>query len=551
LADLVAFDRFRFDASTGRLWAGLEEVRLTPKAAAVLAVLVGRAGEPVTKDEIFAAAWPDTAVGDDALTTCILELRKAFADDARRPRFIETRHRRGYRFIAPASTSAGPDSQAPAVVPTAPPQPDVTTVAVLPFADMSPGRDQQYLCDGLADELISALTHVDGLRVAARTASFRFREMGADVQAVGRQLGVGTLLEGSVRKADARLRVTVQLIEVATGYHRWSRRFDCAFDDVFALQDEIAESVVGSLRGGVLSQRELHALRRPHTGTEAYEHYLRGRQSLPRTTRDDLANSVRMFRRSIELDGAYAPAYAGLAMAHATLHEWFGSRDEDRMAAEQASERGLALSPNLADTHVARGCALALSRRYLEAGVAFEAAIALNPNLFEAYYYYARTSFAAGEIQRSATLFTAAARVRREDYQSALLAAQTLRMTGRLDEAAASRREGIQRAERALVLNPNEGRALSLGAFYLLEEGDRARAEEWSERALALAPDDMSALVNGACLRARLGQKERALDLLENVFARGWGKRDWVEHDPDYDSLRDEPRFRKLLEGLK
>ena len=101
------------------------------------------------------------------------------------------------------------------------------------------------------------------------------------------------------------------------------------------------------------------------------------------------------------------------------------------------------------------------------------------------------------------------------------------------------------------MLNPAEGRALSLGAFYLLEEGDRARAEEWSERALALAPDDMSALVNGACLRARLGQKERALDLLESVFARGWGKRDWVEHDPDYDSLRDEPRFRKLLEGLK
>jgi len=547
---MVAFDRFRFETSTGRLWAGTDEVRLTPKAAAVLAVLVGRPGEPVGKDELFAAAWPDTAVGDDALTTCILELRKALADDARQPRFIETRHRRGYRFIAPLGEAAAPVSTVSAAVATAAP-PDVTTVAVLPFADMSPGHDQQYLCDGLADELIGALTHVDGLRVAARTASFRFRDMGADVQAVGQQLGVGALLEGSVRKADARLRVTVQLIEVATGYHRWSRRFDCALDDVFALQDEIAESVVRSLRGGVLSQREQDALRRPHTGTEAYEHYLRGRQGLPRMTRDALADSVRMFRRAIELDATYAPAYAGLAMAHATLHEWFGSRDEDRLAAEEASARGLALAPNLADTHVARGCALALSRRYAEAGAAFEAAIVLNPNLFEAHYYYARTCFAGGDIPRSAELFLSAARVRREDYQSALLAAQALRMTGHPDEASVSRREGIQRAERALVLNPVDGRALSLGAFYLLEEGHQARAEEWSERALALAPDDMSALINGACLRARLGQKERALDLLEQVLARGWGKRDWIEHDEDYDTLRDEPRFRALMERLK
>jgi adenylate cyclase len=238
-------------------------------------------------------------------------------------------------------------------------------------------------------------------------------------------------------------------------------------------------------------------------------------------------------------------------MAHATLHEWFGSHDEDRIAAEDASARGLALAPNLADTHVARGCALALSRRYAEAGAAFEAAIVLNPNLFEAHYYFARTCFADGDILRSAELFTTAARVRREDYQSALLAAQSLRMTGRLEEAAASRREGIARAERALVLNPADGRALSLGASYLLEEGHRARAEEWSDRALALAPDDMSALFNGACLRARLGQKERALDLLEHVFARGWGKRDWIEHDSDYDTLRDEPRFKALMERLK
>jgi adenylate cyclase len=233
------------------------------------------------------------------------------------------------------------------------------------------------------------------------------------------------------------------------------------------------------------------------------------------------------------------------------LHEWFGASDADRTAAETASERGLALAPNLADAHVARGCALALSRRYAEAAHAFEVAIALNQNLFEAYYYYARTSFACGEIARSADLFRKAAAVRREDFQSALLASQSLRMIERHDEAREIRREGIRRVERALEFNPTDARALSLAPAYLLEEGYGERALEWAERALTLYPDDMSAIVNGACLAARLGQKDRALDLLEKAWARHWAKRDWIENDPDYDSLRDDPRFQRLLAGLK
>jgi adenylate cyclase len=338
---------------------------------------------------------------------------------------------------------------------------------------------------------------------------------------------------------------------VATGYHRWSRRFDRAFEDVFAVQDEIASNVVVSLRGGVLSPREQESIRRVPARTEAYEFYLRGRQTLPRQTREGHENSIRMFGQAIALDESYAPAHAGLAMAHAALYEWFGADDADRVAAEHASERGLQLAPRLADAHVARGCALALSRRYVEAAQEFETAIALNPNLFEACYYYARTSFAAGEIARSAELFRKAAAVRREDFQSALLASQSLRMLDRHDEARELGLEGIRRAERALELNPTDARALSLLPGYLLEEGQAERALECSERALALYPDDMSALINGACLRARLGLKDRALDLLEKALSRQWGNRDWIENDHDYDSLRDDPRFQRLLAGLK
>ncbi|MGE0815752.1 MAG: winged helix-turn-helix domain-containing tetratricopeptide repeat protein [Vicinamibacterales bacterium] len=561
----VEFRHFQFDPAAGRLWTGQAERHLTPKAAAVLAELVTHAGEPVSKDDLFAAVWPDTAVTNDALTTCIAELRRVLEDDARDPRFIETRHRRGYRFVAPvtsidtpaASVSAAPDAASPVGAPAAAaaPAPDpssstVATIAVLPFTDMSPARDQEYLCDGLADELINALSQVEGLRVASRSASFRFRTIGTDLQAVSRQLGVGALLEGSVRKADTRLRVTVQLTDAATGYHRWSRRFDRAVDDVFAIQEEIAESVVLLLRGGGLSPREQASLRRPSANSEAYEHYLRGRQFLFRQTREGLTDSVRMFERAVAVDDAYAPAFAGLAMAHAALYEWFGSNEADRVAAERASARGLALAPHLADAHVARGCALTQSRRYEEAAAAFEAAIALNGSLFEAFYYYARSSFAAGAVARSADLFRMAAAARREDYQSALLAAQSLRIAGRDDEAHELRVEGIARAERALQLNPTEARALSLVPGYLLAEGQTARALEWADRALTLYPDDMSTLINIACLYARMGRKDGALDLLERAVDLHGAQRDWIEHDTDYDSLRDDPRFQRLLARL-
>jgi adenylate cyclase len=262
----VSFGGYRFDVRSGRLWAGTREVRLTPKASAVLKVLVTHAGQPASKEDLFASVWSDTAVGDDALTSCVQELRRALADDSKQPRFIETRHRRGYQFVARIS------SQAPArESDVSSGAHDTSAIAVLPFADMSAGRDQDYLCEGLAEELINALTNIDGLRVVARTVSFQFREAGGDIRAIGQQLGVGTLLEGSVRKADDRLRVSVQLIDVGTGYHRWSQRFDRTLDDVFAIQDEIAQSVAASLRGGVLSHREREALVRPQTVAPAYE----------------------------------------------------------------------------------------------------------------------------------------------------------------------------------------------------------------------------------------------------------------------------------------
>ena len=546
MSQRIGFDEFSFQIETGQLWYRGQEVRLTPKAADVLKILVAHAGSPVSKSELFAAVWPDVAVTDDALTTCIQELRRVLGDDAKRPQFIETRHRRGYQFIAPVSRA---DDAAPSTA--APAGPAISSIAVLPFADMSPDHDQEYLCEGLAEELINALTQVGGLRVAARTASFQFRGKGEDVPSIGKQLNVETLLEGSVRKSEDRLRVTVQLIEVASGYHRWSHRFDGQFKDVFAIQDEIAESVARSLHCGPVALREKRSLPHAKPGMAAYELYLRGRQHLHRILHGDLTTAADLFRRAIELEPAYGPAHAGLATAHSTLYEWFGANDADLAGAERASQRALELAPRLAEAHVARGCTLSLMKRYDEASKAFEESSRLNPNLFDAYYCYARTQFARGDVPGSATLFRKAADVRQEDFQSAFLLAQSLKMMGRDEEASAWRREGIRRAEHALALNPLDGRALSLGALYLLEEGQPARAVEWSDRALELYPNDMSSLGNGACLQAMLGNADRAIALLERVSALGWGQRDWLERDPDYDNLRGDPRFQKLLTTFK
>ena len=541
----VNFDVYRFNLQTGRLWAGAEELRLTPKAAAVLKVLIEAAGTPVAKADLFASVWKDTAVTDDALTSCIQELRKALADDAKQPRFIETRHRRGYRFAAQLSVAAIADA------PVSKPQNRISTIAVLPFADMSPERDQDYLCDGLAEELINVFAGIEGLRVVSRTAAFQFRSSGGDIKEIGRQLGVESLLEGSVRKSGDKLRVTVQLIEVSSGYHRWSQRFDRMLEDVFAIQDAIAQSVVASLRGTLLSRSEKEALLRPHTRAEAYEYYLRGRQHLPRMAEPELNKSAEMFRQAIELDPSYAPAYGGLTTVHATLYEWFGSKDADMDAAEHASMKALELAPGLAETHVARGLVLSLKRQFRDAAEEYEVALELAPNLFEAYYYYARCAFATGDPEKAVELFRKAAAARPEDCQSPLLMALPLRVLGRDEEAKEAAREGIRRADRILLLNPNDVRTLSIAACGHIDLGDPQRGLEWSNRALECDANDMSALINAACVNARLGRKEEAIALLENCLARGWGKRDWIERDPDYDILRDDPRFKKLLAALK
>jgi tetratricopeptide (TPR) repeat protein len=284
---------------------------------------------------------------------------------------------------------------------------------------------------------------------------------------------------------------------------------------------------------------------------EPYDYYLQGRQHLARMMKRGLAASRRMFVRALELDAGYAPAWAGLATVHACLYEWFDPRGVVLHHAEQASRRALEAAPQLAEAHVARGLARSLSRHYDEAVAGFEEAIRINPYLFDAYYYFARTAFARGDMERAAEMFDLAAQLRPEDFQSAMLLGTAAHALGRDGAARDAVLTGIRRVEQVLALNPDDGRALSLGAGALVAAGQTQRALEWSERCLALYPGDTSALVNIACVHARAGQNDAALDLLDRVFAQGCGKRDWVVNDPDYASLRNEPRFQRMLARLR
>jgi adenylate cyclase len=286
------------------------------------------------------------------------------------------------------------------------------------------------------------------------------------------------------------------------------------------------------------------------TSAEPYELFLRGRQRLHRMQQPDMDESRRLFERAILLDSRYAPAWAGLATVHALLFEWWGANHENLRGADQASLRAMELAPEIADSHVARGCTLALHRRYDEAHDHFEAASRINPNLFDAYYYHGRAAFSQGRLEQCAELFRKASEVRREDCQSPMLQALALRKLGRPDEAGRANQEGIARAERILDLNPLDARVLAIGSCAVYDAGDVQRAMQWSRRSLEVRPDDMSALLNAVCLNAKAGFKEQALELLERACSRGWGKRDWIDRDPDYDSLRGDPRFERLMAKL-
>lgn len=517
--------------------AGQEKICIEPKVMDVLAFLASRAGDVVSKKEILHAVWPGTFVGDDVLRYSISELRKAFADDARNPRIVGTIARRGYRLIAPVTKKG--------LVPEA-----KLSVAILAFADMSHARDQEYFCDGISEEIINNLTHMSDLRVVSRTSSFAFKGKSEDIRAIGKTLGVTAVLEGSLRKAGNQMRITVQLINVEDGYHLWSDRYDLEIKDIFAIQDEIARSVAAALKIKLIPPREGAVMRVPTTDLQAYDYYLRGRQFFYRYNRKGIECALRMFTQAIELDATFVRAHAGIADCCSFLYMYAGSHEQHRRQADLASSQALELDSKSAEGQASRAVALSLSGSYPEAERAFETAIRLDPSLFEAYYFYARVSFAQGKLEKSIELYEKSSEASPYDYQAPLLVAQIYSDLGRQEEAKSARRRGIQIAETRLKLNPDDARGLYMGANGLVALGETEKGLEWARQALALDPDEPMVLYNVACIQCLAGRTEEALDSLEKAVKNGLTQKDWLEHDSNLDFLRNHVRYHNLIQLL-
>jgi serine/threonine protein kinase/tetratricopeptide (TPR) repeat protein len=424
------------------------------------------------------------------------------------------------------------------------------SIAVLPFVNMSADPENEYFTDGIAEEITNALTKITTLRVAARTSAFAFKGKGQDIGEIGRKLKVATVLDGSVRKAGNRLRVTAQLVNVSDGSNLWSERYDRQLEDVFAIQDEIAENIVRALRV-VLTNEEKRAIEKaPTENVRAYEFYLRGRQFFHQFRRTSMLHARRMFERAIESDPKYALAYTGIADCCSFLYMYWDGSKANIEGAVSSSTRALELDPELAEAHASRGFALTLSREYGPAHEEFERAIALNPKLFEAHYFYARACQQQGRFDDAVRQYEAASRVRPEDFQTPLLMQGPLTGLGRTEDAMNALRRGLQVAEKHLELNPDDARALYLGAGALAQLGERDRALDWAKRAHAIDPDDSGVLYNVACVYALAGLAGDALACLDKAIQNGFGHREWLDNDSDLTSLRGDPRFQALRQKL-
>jgi len=424
------------------------------------------------------------------------------------------------------------------------------SIAVLPFSDMSPERNQEYFCDGIAEEVINALTKVEDLHVVARTSAFSFKGRTEDVREIGKKLNVNTLLEGSVRKAGNQLRITTQLINASDGFHIWSDQFDRELKDVFAIQEEIAQNIVKVLEVE-LSEREKRALEKPATKVlQAFDYYLRGRKCFYRSKRKSILKAIEMFSRAIDEDSNYALAYAGMADCYSYLHMYFESSSQNLDKAMEASCRALELDPELAEAYAARGLAVSLNKQYPEAAEQFDTAMKLKPMLYEAHYFYARTCFAQGKFKKAAQLYEQACQVNPEDYQACSLLGFTYRTLFLWDKAKIAYQQSLDKAKRHLEHNPDDSRALYLGACALVELGDPESGLEWSRRALAIDPDDPYNLYGIACLNSRLGRIDDAIRYFEKSLKTGFAHKEWIENDSDFDPIRDDPRFLALLERL-
>ena len=453
---------------------------------------------------------------------------------------------RAFNLVVPsASEDAAAEAEAEAEEANKP------SIAVLPFNNMSGDTEQEYFSDGITEDIITDLSKVSGLFVVGRNTSFTYKGKAQQLQQVAAELGVKFLLEGSVRKAGQRVRVTGQLIDGATGGHLWADRYDRDLTDIFEIQDEITTAIVDQLKIRLLPKEKKAIERAPTGNIEAYNYYLKGRQLFHAFTKSYLLLAKEMFAKAVEADPDYARAYAGMASSISRL---WGMYNVPTVAADllAITDKALTLDPNLSEAHAARGEALANSKRRPEAVTAFERALELDPNSFDANLSYARFCVTEGKLEKAIELYTRALEIQPDDSQAPLLLQIVYRSLGQQEQSEKYGRLGLKRAEEQLKVHPENSRPAQLGAAALASLGEKDQALKWLERVKLIDPDDNNARYNAACTYAQLGEGDRAMDMLEDWSKHCGAEQEmWFLHDADLDPVRDHARYPGLLDVFK
>jgi adenylate cyclase len=475
------------------------------------------------------------------------------------PAFVELVQR--LLLSASTITSLSPTCAVPAAVKRAPPdQPRGTSalsaaavprvgICVLPFANMSGDQEQEYFSDGITEDIITDLSKVSALAVVSRNSAFMYKGKHVDVTKVARELKVGHVLEGSVRKAGGRVRITAQLVDGSSNDHVWAERYDRDLNDIFALQDEISEAIVKALKLKLLPEEKKAIEQRGTDNVEAYNLYLLARQSYITGHEADARRTQAMIRlcsRAIEIDPGYSRALALMAIGQMNLHFVHSGTVDDGLA---SAERAVGLDANLAEAHAVKARILARLGRHDEAAAEIDVALRLDPESYEVNRAVAYLRFSQRRLDEAIRYYEKSMSLMETDLNSGVMLLTCYTAVGNSQAARRVAQITLSRTEKTLAHDPNNGTAMAYGVSALATLGEAERAKGWMSRALLINPDDMNARYNFACtLVTDLKDFDAALELLGSVFETlATGFLNHANADPDLDPLRDDPRFKAMV----